>query len=104
MQLVNLTPHEIHDLNTDTVIPASGTVVRVGKCTAEVYRINNIPVYRTKFNGEIENLPDPKPNTVYIVSALYLNAIPEHRTDIVCPGNVKKIDGRVIGCYGFRTR
>jgi hypothetical protein len=104
MQLINLTPHEVHDLNTGTVIPPSGTVARVGKCTTRVEHINNIPVYRTTFEGEVENLPEPKPDTVYIVSALYLNAIPAERTDVVCPGNVKKVNGKIIGCYGFRIK
>jgi len=103
MQLVNLTPHEINEVTTNLVIPSSGTA-RVAQNTTKVNELDGIPVYRTNFDpSTIEGLPAPRKGVVYIVSALVLNAIGD-RTDCVAPGNaVRDIDGKVVGCRGFRT-
>lgn len=105
MKFINLTPHEIHETITNTVIPPSGTVARIQMTTDQRDTVDGIPIYRTVQIGDIANLPAPKPDTMYIVSALCLNAVPSYRTDVVCPGNAQRnSDGTVRGCYGFRTK
>ena len=101
---INLTPHEINEVTTGTVIQSTG-VARVTQNTAKVAELGRIPIYRTDFDpSTIEGLPAPRKGVTYIVSALVLNAIGD-RTDCVAPGNaVRDEQGRVIGCRGFRTK
>lgn len=57
--------------------------------------INNI-VY-----GKVEGLPEPEPNTLYIVSRLVKQQIPD-RHDCVVPDNIVRDDkGEIRGCLGF---
>jgi hypothetical protein len=50
---------------------------------------------------EIVNLPEPKPDTYYIVSKMVAQACPE-REDLILPGTlVRDADGHVIGCVDF---
>ena len=101
-EFVNLTSHTITEVTTGTIIPRSGIVARIKAATNKVTKHNEIPVYQTIF-GEIEGLPEPKENTVYIISALALNAVPKNRTDVVSPGRPQRDEhGNVIGCVGFR--
>ena len=104
IKFVNLTPHEIHEVITNTVIPSSG-VARITVVSREVDKIGDIPIYQSDYEGQIEGLPEPKEEVVYIVSALCLNAIPEWRKDVVAPGNlVRDESGNPIGCKGFRRK
>jgi len=57
----------------------------------------NIPVTTTVF-GEIENLPEEKPETIYIVSAIVAKCC-TNRFDVFVPnGSVRDDNGRIIGC------
>ena len=50
---------------------------------------------------EIVNLPEPKPDTYYIVSKMLAQACPE-RKDLIFPGTVvRDADGHIIGCIDF---
>lgn len=101
---VNLTAHDIYEVTTGQKFPASGRVARVKTMSVTTDTISSIPIYDIKF-GEIQGLPDPADNTIYIVSALTLKAVPEHRTDVVAPGSVQRNEhGQVIGCVGFRAK
>lgn len=104
MQLVNLTPHAVafvseEGVTTLTVQP-SGTVARVS-CTTErtgVFHVDgvDIPVTATVF-GEVENLPAPAEDTVYIVSSLVASRV--NRDDVLVPNeSVRDAAGRIIGC------
>ena len=106
---VNLTPHDIvvyrDDDRTET-IPASGQVARVQTIQEQVDELNFIPVVRTKF-GEVEGLPEPRRDTVYIVSSLVLQALRGSRKDIVAPDTgpesaVRDENGRIIGIRRFQ--
>ena len=102
MKFINLTPHEIYEVNTGMRLPSKG-VARVKSATQVVDNIKGVTIYRSVFEGTIDGLPEPKEGVVYIVSALALNAVPKHRTDVVAPGNlVRGEDGQPIGCQGFR--
>ena len=63
-------------------------------CTPHVIRLNN---------GEVQGLPDPKPGTRYIVSAMVAGAT--NRMDVVVPATghpecIRK-DGQVYAVPGF---
>ena len=56
-----------------------------------------VPLTRTTF-GEVQGLPDPADDTLYVVSRLVISAVPD-RTDLVSPdGAVRDDQGRIIGC------
>lgn len=101
MDIVNLTPHEVTFLdkhnNVIQTIPSSGKVARLSSNTITTDYINGIPVTETHF-GEIENLPDPKPNTIYITSSLVAQNV-MMRDDIYIPNeSVRNEQGQIIGC------
>ncbi|HDI51833.1 MAG TPA: hypothetical protein ENF45_04315 [Bacteroidetes bacterium] len=112
LTFVNLTPHDIniYDSNNNLVatIPRSGKVARVTMEQKTVGYIDvnghKIPVKKTIY-GEIENLPDPQPNTIYIVSLLVLQALGGTRDDVLAPdtgaGAVRDDQGRIIGTRNF---
>lgn len=100
-KFVNLTPHEITLVdNNDKVIaifPPSGNIARVSARTIRVASINNIPISTTSY-GEVEGLPEPNDNEVYIVSSLVAQRC-QSRKDIFIPNeSVRDEKGRIIGC------
>jgi len=103
VEIVNLTPHPIVITNGPTFYP-SGTVARVA--TDHVYdgTINGVPVYRQAF-GDIENLPAPSDDTIYIVSSIVLAAATDAgRTDCVAPDTARAVrddNGHIVSVPGF---
>ena len=105
MNIINLTPHAITIIgeNKNLVIEPSGIVTRIGSYTktvglliAENQGPFEIPITVTKYD-EVENLPEPVNDTIYIVSAMVANAIKRH--DLYIPNeNVRDDKGRIIGC------
>ena len=104
MKLVNLTGHEVHELETGTIIPPSKRQLRTSCITTELAPINGIRTYRSEEHVLNSKLPKPVDGVVYIVSALALNAIPKERTDFVCPKQVVREKGEIVGCKGFRVQ
>jgi hypothetical protein len=116
VEFVNLTPHEvvIYDQNNNVIlrIPPSGIIARVEQKEELLGNVNFVPLFRV-FYGEIQNLPEPQENTVYIVSQLVLQALKEKResrSDIIAPntgpseyGAVRDHTGRIIGVRSFIT-
>ena len=102
--LINLTGHEIHELETGTIIPPSQYKLRTTCITTELAPINGIRTYRSEEHVLNSKLPKPVVGVVYIVSALAMNAIPADRTDFVCPKQVVRENGKIVGCKGFRVR
>lgn len=101
MKFKNLTSHSICEVTTGQTIPPSGVVARVKSSTIKVGEHASAPIYTSTF-GEVEGLPEPEEGTIYIVSALTLNAV-ANRADVVAPGNLQRDqDGNPIGCIGFR--
>ena len=115
IRLVNLTPHEIvvFDAKSDSValrVPPSGVVARVSTKEVQVGTINGVPLLKTEY-GDVENLPGPQENTIYIVSAIVLQALQSkgiHRNDVVAPntgpsplGAVRDSQGRIQGVRSF---
>lgn len=107
MKIINLTPHEINIFTAEggkIKIPPSGTVARVSVQRQKVGEITvdgkTIPIHKNVY-GEVENLPDPKPDTIYIVSSLVAQAVP-HREDVLIPDDaVRDAEGKIIGVKGL---
>ena len=107
MKLVNVTPHKInvHCLPSSEVveIEPSGTVARVATSYKDVPFYEDIPFYSTEF-GEIEDLPEPQDDVIYIASLIIASrAAAQGRTDVVSPGPlIRDCDtGQPVGCKGL---
>lgn len=107
MNVVNLTPHPVTLVRGDTAltIPPSGTVCRAAELVTELGAIEvdglgPVPVRRVEY-GAPEGLPEPAPETLYLVSALAAAAIRRHcpeRDDVVVVADpVRDQDGRIVG-------
>lgn len=101
MTIVNLTPHTLNFLDEENkpvlTVEPSGQVARCKVNRKTVNTINGIPVNKTVF-GKVENLPEKKEGTIYIVSALTAQAVPD-RTDVfITDDAVRDEQGRIIGC------
>ena len=103
MKIINLTPHDIVITNGPT-FPPSGTVARVSVQQVDAGDVNGIPV-KTQTFGDIVGLPEPQAGTVFIVSALVLNAAKAAgRDDVVAPDTanaVRNDDGHIVSVPGF---
>ena len=98
MNLVNLTPHAIV-LNDGTIFEKSGTIARVSATLTEVRK----GMFVQEF-GEVENLPAPKQNTLFIVSLLVFSAT--DRKDVIAPASghkdvVRNEAGQIVSVPGF---
>jgi hypothetical protein len=115
VKFINLTPHEVvlYDETAQNVIlkiPPSGKVARVSVKSEIVGNIDGVPIRRTTY-GDIQDLPDPLPNTVYIVSTVLLIALQAkgiRRTDVVSPDTnpdsvIRDTNGRVMGVKYFQV-
>lgn len=100
MKLINLTAHPINFNGYS--IPASGTVARVEtkdclNCTVKT-RYGYANIFSQEV-GAVFGLPDPEPNTFYIVSSIV--RMMAKRDDLISPQIVRNMEGKVVGCSGF---
>lgn len=105
MNIVNLTPHPLNLMpegpdGPTVTIPPSGQVAR---CTVDRVQVGavtvdgiSVPVNQTRF-GKVENLPEPQPDTIYIVSAIVAQAVPDRPDVFVVDDAVRDEQGRIIG-------
>ena len=107
MNVVNLTPHTINVITEEGMIsyPASGTVARVLSITEVRDTVMCIPVTAVEY-GQVEFLPDPQPDTIYLVSSMVLDRV-SGRNDVYAPDTspysvVRDDDGRIVGVKCFR--
>lgn len=102
MKIVNLTPHALNLISKDgaVTIPPSGTVARVAVTRETIGAIEvdgvSIPINRTVY-GAVEGLPDPAPDTVYVVSALVAQAVTGREDVLFVDDLVRDDQGRVVG-------
>lgn len=107
-QFINLTPHAIN-VKTKTgkteIFEPSGKVARVDSNLQTVDQVDvgddNIIIYERTY-GSIIDLPNPQPNTYYIVSAKVLDAT--KRKDVLAPAtdSAERNDkGHIISVPGF---
>jgi hypothetical protein len=98
---VNLTPHSITFVddvgNTVLTVEPSGQIARCSVTREKIGDINGIPVNKSRF-GKVENLPEPQEGTIFIVSALAAQAVPERKDVYITDDAVRDEQGRIIGC------
>jgi hypothetical protein len=100
MKFVNLTPHRIVETTTGRVFESAG-ITRAAVLTEQIGELDGIPVFSAQF-GSPEGLPEPKEDTVFIVSMITFEAS-GRRQDLVYPGELTRdSNGNPIGCIGFR--
>ena len=96
MKLVNLTPHTMKISGHPDVEP-SGYIARVNTQIQQVGSVNGVPLMTSKMLG-LFNVPDPAPDTMYIVSGLLRLQLPE-RKDLVSPSKmIRNEHGAVVAC------
>ena len=105
VKIINLTPHEVTVVgsNGDVLmkIPASGQVARCSVSRAVIGKLNGIPVAKSVM-GDVEGLPEPVDNVVYVVSRVVAEAMKGKRNDLIIPDDsVRDSKGCIIGCKGF---
>lgn len=99
--IVNLTPHTINFVGSDGAplfdVAPSGKIARVSTDTVTIGSVNGIPVTDTQF-GQVTDLPDPIPGTVFVVSLLVAQRA-KGRDDVFVPAeSVRDAQGRIVGC------
>ena len=103
MNIINLTPHPLVFMDEDKKvlfeIPSSG-VARASQKEIKIGEINSLPVYKMTF-GKVQNLPEPQPDTVYVVSLLTAQAVPERQDVFVVAHPVRDEKGRIIGAQAL---
>ena len=109
-QFINLTPHTINvweDINTvgggRVVSLFSRGVARCATVRQALPDVAGVRLTRQAF-GQVEGLPEPQPDTVYIVSALVLSALAGSRPDVVAPdtgGDAIRENGQIKAVRGL---
>ena len=103
MKIINLTPHDIVFVNEENgeteVFKASGDVARVEQF------LFNIPGSRynlkSMVKGYVVDLPEEDKNTVYIVSSMVREELPD-RDDLWSPTSfIRDEEGKILGCTAF---
>ncbi len=109
MKIFNYTPHTINLFSKYKLVsfPSEGIARIAVTSDLKSVAINDywtekvMTDFVTTQYGDVEGLPDPRPDTYYIVSAMVRNALPE-RKDLLSPFDLVRDDeGRVVGCRAF---
>ena len=98
IKIINLTPHEINIVGLEP-IKSSGSV-RVTESINVIDSINGVDIIVKKY-GSVEGMPEPQPDTVYVVSLMVAQQL-THRDDIITVGEtVRNEAGQVVGAKNF---
>lgn len=106
--LANLNPYDVTAHNTDGSSFVIDPEDKENPCWVTydeklVGQFAGIDVWEIdKSTVKITNLPEPKPNTKYIVSLVVKNLCPD-RTDLLSPGDLLRVYGQPVGCRGLRN-
>jgi len=122
MKIVNLMPHDLTIFRAEDTKPSgakgyvlarecaplmvirSSGISRAAAVENPVGQIDGVPMFRMAF-GEPQGVPDPQPNTVYVVSSITAQACRDSGRDthdLVMPARtVRDAEGRIIGCTAF---
>jgi len=96
MNIINLTPHRISLPNGRDVLP-SGYISRLNVVQSQVDILDGVPILESLTTKTV-NLPEPEPDTYYIVPALVRCAMPGRR-DLLSPSKLlRDAMGQIIGC------
>jgi len=105
LNIINLTPHALNLMPAGptgpvVTIPPSGLVARCAVDRVQVDTVTvdgiSVPVNQTRF-GSVSDLPDPQPDTIFVVSALVAQAVPERQDVYIVDDAVRDDQGRIIG-------
>ena len=105
MNIVNLTPHALNLMPTGPTGPVvtispSGQVARCATSRVQVGTVTvdgiSVPVNKTQF-GAVSGLPNPQPDTIFVVSALVAQAVPDRQDVFIVDDAVRDDQGRIIG-------
>jgi len=105
MKVVNLTPHALNLMPAGptgpaVTIPPSGQVARCAVTRVQVDTVTvdgvSVPVNKTQF-GTVSDLPGPQPDTIYVVSALVAQAVPDRQDVFIVDDAVRDDQGHIIG-------
>jgi hypothetical protein len=91
MKIKNLTPHIINLMTIDgheIAIKPEANPARVATSTQTIGEFDGVALRQTVF-GEVENLPDPEEDTIFIVSQIVLGVVRETRPDVFAPDTGK---------------
>ena len=103
VKFVNATPHVLNIVCADgsiREIAPSGIVPRLAQTRLVSHILDGIEIFRVQM-GALEGMPDEDGETVFVVSRMVLDSIPE-RGDMLSPGElVRDSAGKVIGCKGL---
>lgn len=108
MKVVNLVKHEVvvRRPDGDRIYQPSGIEARVASSQEVVGDLDGSPIARTIF-GEVQGLPDPQPDTIYIVSSLVLGALRGSRPDVVAPDTgptaIRNNNGQIVAVTRFQV-
>ena len=101
MKLVNLTPHTIALPNGTTIEP-TGFVARANLQSQQLHEWNGVTFFFSELKT-ISNVPDPKPDTYYIVPVIVRVNLPD-RGDLLSPTRlIRNHKGEVVGCGAFEV-
>jgi hypothetical protein len=110
-QIINLTPHIVSIVNQANEIigeyPLSGIEARLSSTAEVIGEVDGITISKTVY-GDAVNLPEPAENTLYIVSTIVAQGVPQ-RKDLIVPDSGRTAlrytdgpdKGKVIGVRGF---
>jgi hypothetical protein len=108
MDIINLTPHSLNLVSPNgetTTIQPSGQVARVASQSGQEIFLGpglSCLVFSAPTWGEVEGLPGPQADTIYIVSGLVAGRL-NGRPDVFSPGTgpkdgaVRDEQGRITG-------
>jgi len=109
MNFINCTPHavtvkipEMVGGNPYTYEP-SGTIPRCATVREEVGLCGPFRLVRQTM-GQVTGLPEPQPDTIYIVSGMVLSALNGSRPDVVAPdtgADAMRENGQIVAVKGF---
>lgn len=103
--LINLTPRDLVLADPDTkaeifTVPASGKQALASTEDTPVGLLHGQPLTEVTY-GEVENLPEPQPGVLYIVSAIAAAAAPD-RTDLLLTSRPIRNDaGQIVAVGAF---
>lgn len=100
MTIVNLTPHAINFLDESNrpilTVQPSGVVARAKQTRTLCGTIAGIPVNQCAY-GQVQGLPEPAKETIYVVSSITAQACPERPDVYIVDDSVRDENGRIIG-------
>ncbi len=103
--LLNLTPHTVSlfDATGENLLVSIEPTAPAARCSVnnvQVGAANGVPLFASTY-GEVIDLPEPREDTIYVVSLIVRQAMPA-RTDLASPGElIRDTDGKPIGAKGL---